>query len=142
MSLRKFLIWAQFFITGISAGLPIPCGVYAPVFMVGAAMGRLLGEVMAVILPASGIVPGGYAVVGAAAFSAGVTRTIASAIILFELTGQLTHLLPVLLSVLIASSVGNFCTLSVYDELLREKGLPFMPPIRTYLCSRPFRNFL
>jgi hypothetical protein len=62
-------------------------------------------------------------------------RTIASAIILFEVTGQLSHLLPVLLTVLIASSLGNFFTLSVYDELLREKGLPFMPPIS--MCPFP-----
>jgi len=68
--------------------------------------------------------------VGAAAFSAGVTRTVASGIIVFELTGQMTHLLPVLMTVLIAASVGNFFTASVYDTLLREKGLPYIPAIK------------
>jgi CBS domain-containing protein len=42
----------------------------------------------------------------------------------------MTHLLPVLMTVLIAASVGNFFTASVYDTLLREKGLPYIPAIK------------
>jgi hypothetical protein len=42
----------------------------------------------------------------------------------------MTHLIPVLMAVLIAASVGNFFTLSVYDTLLREKGLPYIPAIK------------
>jgi len=36
----------------------------------------------------------------------------------------------VLISTLIASAVGNLFTLGVFDMLLKEKGLPYMPPIR------------
>ena len=53
------------------------------------------------------ITAGGYAVVGAAAMAAGVTRTISTAVIVFELTGQLNHMLPVLVAVLAACGVGN-----------------------------------
>ena len=46
----------------------------------------------------SSIMPGGYAVVGAAAMSGSVTHTISTAVIVFELTGQITHILPVMVS--------------------------------------------
>lgn len=121
----------EFIMCGISVGLPIPCGLYTQMFILGAALGRLVGEVLHVwnILP--GLVPAGYAVVGAAAFAAGTTRTLSSSIICFELTRQLEHLLPVLLAVLIASAVGNFFGPSIYDELLKMKGLPYMPPFKS-----------
>ncbi|CAG2120255.1 unnamed protein product, partial [Medioppia subpectinata] len=76
------------------------------VFKIGAAFGRLVGEVMAQLFPSgisfggsrNPIVPGGYAVVGAAAFSGAVTHTISTSVIVFELTGQMTHIIPVIIS--------------------------------------------
>lgn len=62
----------------------------------GTAIGRLIGEILKAAMPHAGIIPGAYAVVGAAAFSAGVTRTLSTSVIVFELTGQLNHMLPVL----------------------------------------------
>jgi chloride channel 2 len=50
---------------------------------------------------ASQILPAGYAVVGAAAYAAGVTHTLSSAVIVCEVTGQLTHLGPILVRALI-----------------------------------------
>ena len=48
--------------------LPIPSGVFFPVFVLGAAIGRLIGETMATAFPngvnGSMVAPGGYAVVG------------------------------------------------------------------------------
>lgn len=45
--------------------------------------------------------------VGAAAMAAGVTRTVSCAVMVFELTGQLNHMLPVLVAVLAAYGVGR-----------------------------------
>ncbi len=42
------------------------------------------------------ISPGGYAVVGAASLAGSVTHTISTSVIVFELTGQITHILPVM----------------------------------------------
>ena len=47
------------------------------------------------------IAPGGYAVVGAAAMAGGVTHTISTSVIVFELTGQITHILPVMVNLII-----------------------------------------
>lgn len=43
----------------------------------------------------------GYAVVGAAALASGVTRTLSTAVILFELTGQLSFLVPVMVCIIL-----------------------------------------
>ena len=94
-NLALFIV-LKFFLTAISLGLPVPCGLYTPVFLMGAAGGRIVGELVALFFEDGYIIPGGYAVVGAAAMSAGVTRTISTAVIVFELTGQLEFLLPVL----------------------------------------------
>ena len=41
---------------------------------------------------------GGYSIVGAAALAGSVTHTISTSVIVFELTGQITHILPVMVS--------------------------------------------
>lgn len=45
------------------------------------------------------IVPGGYAITGAASLAGSVTRTISTSVIVFELTGQISHVLPVVVSI-------------------------------------------
>ncbi|KAB5589136.1 ClC voltage-gated chloride channel protein [Ceratobasidium theobromae] len=52
--------------------------------------------------------PGVYAMIGAAATLSGVTRTTVSlAVIMFELTGTLTYVIPVMLSILVAKTVAD-----------------------------------
>ncbi|CAL1547761.1 unnamed protein product [Lymnaea stagnalis] len=121
----------------MSNTLPIPAGVFVPVFTIGAAFGRLVGESMAAWFPEgiqSGdimrkIVPGGYAVVGAASLSGSVTRTVSTAVIVFEVTGQISHVLPAVISVLIANAVANMFTPSFYDSIIKLKKLPYLPDI-------------
>lgn len=124
-----------------------------PVFVLGAAFGRLVGEGVFSLDPyghISGDIqffvrPGVYAVVGAAAFCGAVTHTVSVAVIVFELTGQLCHLLPVMVSspnfyfnhfiilfqiaVLIANAVASYLQPSIYDSIIRIKNLPYLPDI-------------
>ncbi|KRY52109.1 Chloride channel protein 2 [Trichinella britovi] len=99
------LLW----IMAVILTLPIPCGVYMPVFVIGinsAAFGRLLGEAMTVAFPeglrndgeVSPIIPGAYAVVGAAAFVGAVTHAISVSVVTLELTGEVQYMLPMLVS--------------------------------------------
>eukprot|EP00962_Isochrysis_galbana_P060416 scaffold34853_cov67-Isochrysis_galbana.AAC.1 len=109
-------IVCKFVFTSVAVGCPISCGMFTPVFLIGAAVGRLYGELLNDLTPIDMMITaGGYAVVGAAAMAAGVTRTVSTAVIVFELTGQLNHMLPVLVAVLIATGVGNACNASIYD---------------------------
>lgn len=123
------LVLVKFPLIAISIGLPIPAGVFIPCFLLGSGMGRLYGEFMRLLF-GSAIVPGGYAVVGAAAFTAGVTRALSVAVVLFEVTGQLKHMVPTLAAVLIAVIVANGINRSLYDTLIIMKELPYMPHMR------------
>ncbi|EOD41781.1 hypothetical protein EMIHUDRAFT_95008 [Emiliania huxleyi CCMP1516] len=122
----------KFVFTCIAVGCPISCGVFTPVFLIGAAGGRLFGELLNDITPVDvQITAGGYAVVGAAALAAGVTRTV----IVFELTGQLSHMLPVLVAVLLAYGVGNACNTSIYDTMMTLNKLPYIQPLKPHHAS-------
>ncbi|ELU02185.1 hypothetical protein CAPTEDRAFT_218810 [Capitella teleta] len=123
----------RFWMTAVSITLPVPAGVFMPVFTIGAAFGRLMGECMAVWFPGGlgghVVVPGGYAIVGAAALSGSVTHTISTSVIVFELTGQMGHVLPCVIAVLISNAVATALTPSIYDSLIQIKKLPYLPDI-------------
>uniref|UniRef100_A0A3B5ADC5 Uncharacterized protein n=1 Tax=Stegastes partitus TaxID=144197 RepID=A0A3B5ADC5_9TELE len=53
------------------------------------------------------IIPGGYAVIGAAALTGAVTHTVSTAVICFELTGQISHILPMMVAVILANMVAQ-----------------------------------
>lgn len=62
---------------------------FIPVFKIGAAFGRIVGEALHLYFPygvryggkIAQIIPGGYAVVGAAAFSGAVTHTVSVGVV-------------------------------------------------------------
>ena len=120
------MVVIKFIITAISQLAGLSCGVYTPLFVLGAAYGRLIGEIIAYFVP-NEIAPLSYAVVGAAAVCGSATHTISTAVIIVELTGQFHLLLPILLSVLLADGIAKLLSPSIYDELLFQKGLPYMP---------------
>lgn len=107
-------------------------GVFGPVFLEGAFLGRLFGDLMAVIFPTLGVSPTAYAIVGAAAFASGVTRTISTALIVVELTYRVNLLIPVLLAVLLANFVGRMLSLSVYSVMIQAKDLPQLPRFKLF----------
>ena len=110
-------ILATFGLSIFAATLPVPTGVLIPAFKIGAAFGRIVGEGMNVWFPSGfsyedhsfrhHIVAGGYATVGAASFTGAVTHTISISVIVFEMTGQITHIIPILISVLISNAIGK-----------------------------------
>lgn len=66
---------------------------------------------------------------GAAAFTGAVTHTISITVIVFEMTGQMTHMIPVILSVLISNAICQKLELSIYDSVIQIKKLPFLSPL-------------
>lgn len=129
------LVVVKFPLIVVSIGLPVPAGVFIPCFLLGSGFGRLYGELLKLIF-GSAIVPGGYAVVGAAAFTAGVTRALSCAVVIFEVTGQLKHMVPTLVAVLLSVITANSINRSLYDVLIIMKQLPYMPHMRRDLSPR------
>ncbi|XP_062847547.1 chloride channel protein 1 [Trichomycterus rosablanca] len=130
-------LFMKFWMSAVSTTMPIPSGAFMPVFILGAAFGRLVGEIMATLFPNGilfdGIVyrilPGGYAVIGAAAMTGAVTHTVSTAVICFELTGQISHILPMMVAVILANMVAQGLQPSLYDSIIQVKKLPYLPEL-------------
>lgn len=74
--------------------------------------------------------------VGAAAFSGAVTHTLSPALLAVELTGQLSHAVPVLLATLLANALARAGRRpSFYDALSISKRLPHLPSL-ALACPR------
>ncbi|XP_046388318.1 chloride channel protein 2 isoform X3 [Ischnura elegans] len=136
VSLAAFLAFT-FVFSIVGSTIPVPSGSFIPVFKIGAAFGRIIGEAMHVWFPfgvryggiATPIIPGGYATVGAAAFSGAVTHTISVSVIVFEMTGQITHIIPIMIAVLISNAIASLLQPSLYDSIILIKKLPYLPDL-------------
>ncbi|KAF4660163.1 Chloride Channel [Perkinsus chesapeaki] len=114
--------------------LPLPAGVFAPTFLAGALLGRFYYLVTFTIGDSTKLFSfekpaNAYAIVGAAALSGGFTRTISTAVIVFELTNNLSLLVPVITAVLVAYTVNGALMPSFYDVMLIFRELPYTPAL-------------
>lgn len=75
------------------------------------------------------IVPGGYAVAGAAAFSGAVTQSVSTSLVAFELSGEIAHLIPTLVATVISNAIASLFAPSMYDSIILLKKLPFLPEL-------------
>ena len=109
-------------LTIITFGCKVPSGIIIPALDAGAFFGRLVGQ----LLPS--ISPGIFAMVGAAAFLAGVSRmTISLCVIMFELTGELEYIVPHMIAILVAKWVADALEREgVYDLAQTVLGHPFL----------------
>ncbi|KAJ5365366.1 Cystathionine beta-synthase core [Penicillium concentricum] len=133
------------FLTIITFGIKVPAGIYVPSMVVGGLMGRIVGHLIqywalrhptfflfdscpAVAGIEACVTPGVYALIAAGATMCGVTRlSVTLAVILFELTGSLNHVLPFSLSVLCAKWTADAIEpRSIYDLLTDMNSYPFL----------------
>ena len=125
-----FIFITRFALTAACLSLPIPAGLFMPVFLLGGILGRLSGETFDYLgILDNNFVPGEFAVVGAAAFAAGATRAISTAAIVIEVTGQYHMLLPVSIGVVAAYFVANRFAKPVYDCLVTANAFPHLPKV-------------
>ncbi|GMT32370.1 hypothetical protein PFISCL1PPCAC_23667 [Pristionchus fissidentatus] len=109
-------------------GLAVPSGVFIPALLTGAAWGRLYGLGVEKLFPnITGIDPGKYALMGAAAQLGGVVRmTISLTAILLEATKDMTFGLPIMLVLMIAKWVGDFLSEGLYDLCIELSEVPLL----------------
>ncbi|XP_053399925.1 H(+)/Cl(-) exchange transporter 4-like isoform X2 [Mercenaria mercenaria] len=129
-------------ITVFTFGMKVPSGLFIPSMAVGAIMGRLIGIGMEQLVIANrysplfknmcqsdcAITPGLYAMVGAAAALGGVTRmTVSLVVIMFELTGGLQYIVPLMLATMASKWVGDALgKQGIYDAHIRLNGYPYL----------------
>lgn len=110
------------------AGLAVPMGNFIPSMLIGALVGRFMGETIAFsgydVLADAGV----YAMVGSAAMLGGFTHmTIAVVVILVEASRDLSLVSPLMLSIFISNIVSTRVNQHSYDEVLMlRKGVPFL----------------
>ena len=140
----------------ITLGAKLPAGAFVPSLFIGACVGRCVGAAMkglelhyhgATIFASCAesqqcIVPGVYAIVGAAAVLAGVTRMkLCLAVIVMELTGGLDYVVPCMLASLLASWTADwFGVRSLYEYQAAEKQLPLVSDQLTHLFDTASRQ--
>ena len=131
-----------FFLASITFGLQIPAGIILPSIAIGALYGRAVGLTAQVWQEAhpsflvfssckpdmACVTPGTYAIVGAASALAGATRmTVSIVVIMFELTGALTYVLPIMIAVMISKWVGDAISpMGIYESWIHFNGYPFL----------------
>ena len=140
----------------ITFGTSVPAGIFIPSMTVGASFGRIIGIFAKTFhqvqldnwyqCPAEGlcITPGTYAMVGAAATLAGVTRmTVSLVVIMLELTGAMTYVLPVMIAVMVAKWVADALEPEgIYDALIRLRGYPFLDSREVYKGNALLREIM
>ena len=112
-------------LTTLTFGIKVPSGIIIPALDAGAFFGRLLGQLP---ILSTTISPGIFAMVGAGAFLAGVSRmTISLAVIMFELTGELEFIVPNMIGIMVAKWVADAISEEgVYDLAQTVLGHPFL----------------
>ena len=117
-----------FILAVVAYGIQVPSGLFVPCIVMGCSWGRLWGEILRDWMGPQ-IMPGTYALVGAASMLAGVTRlTITLAVILYETTNQVTLGIPTMIAILVAKVVADQFNISLYDIHIALKALPFIEP--------------
>ncbi|KAI8349423.1 chloride channel [Blakeslea trispora] len=149
-------------LTVITFGCTVPGGIFLPSLIIGAITGRIIGLIMQYItltypdawpLTACAddfatrgecIIPGVYAIVGAAAGLAGVTRTtISLVVVMFELTYSLTYALPIMIAVMVAKWIADATFVEgIYDLLIDLKQYPYLEARRDYIHTMTILNII
>ncbi|OWB64072.1 hypothetical protein B5S29_g5107 [[Candida] boidinii] len=154
VSILFFISVESFLLSAYSYGCNIPGGVLFPSLVIGGLVGRIFGEIEQYIqikaigvdtlgkcfvknegmkiaassLQCIKISPASYAVVGSASFLASITNmSIAVVVLVFEMTGALTYVLPIMIGVLVSRSFSNF----LLDKSIYELWL-------TSIFNRPY----
>ncbi len=105
-------------------------GVFAPSLFCGAMVGAAFGAVAQYVAPGTVGSPGAYALVGMGALFAGAARApITAVVILFELTGEYTIILPLMLAIVLATGVSHLASHdTVYTRKLLRRGIDLEEP--------------
>jgi chloride channel 3/4/5 len=131
-----------FFLASFTFGLDIPAGIILPSVAIGALYGRAFGTMFKMWQNAYPnffffnscepdvpcVTPGIYAIVGAASALGGATRmTVSIVVIMFELTGALTYVIPIMIAVMLSKWCGDiFGKRGIYESWIHLKEYPFL----------------
>jgi CIC family chloride channel protein len=122
--------------TSLTIGIGGSGGVFAPSLFIGAMLGSACGQILHHVAPGVAGPAGAYGLIGMGAVFAGAARApITAVIIMFELTGEYTIILPLMAAIVLATGISRLATQdTIYTLKLRRRGVD--------LDARPTANQL
>ncbi|MBE7189449.1 chloride channel protein, partial [Jatrophihabitans endophyticus] len=133
------LLVGKLVVCSVTIGIGGSGGVFAPSLFCGAMTGAVFGDAVHAVAPATGGSVGTYALIGMGAVFAGAARApITAVVILFELTGEYSIILPLMLAIVLAAGVSHLVSRdTVYTRKLLRRGIDIDEPADAALRRRP-----
>jgi CIC family chloride channel protein len=118
------LLLGKMLATSLTIGIGGSGGVFAPSLFIGAMLGSAFGELVRAALPGAGPA-GAYALIGMGAVFAGAARApITAVVIMFELTGEYSIILPMMVAIVLATGLAHRLSGdTIYTLKLRRRGV-------------------
>ena len=119
------LMVGKMFATSLTIGIGGSGGVFAPTLFIGAMAGVAFGTIANDLWPAATESAGAYGLIGMGAALGGATRApITAVVILFELTGEYSIILPLMAAVAMAAGTGRLLSkTTIYTAKLWRRGV-------------------
>ena len=116
-----------------TAGMAPALGTMIPALLIGSVLGRIAGLGVTDLVGVhegeawTWVDPGGFALIGAAAFFGGLTRlTFSLAVVMIEITDETHFLLPIMTAVMVGKWTADSLIESLYHNLIELKCFPFL----------------
>ncbi|GHJ41510.1 hypothetical protein Sm713_71190 [Streptomyces sp. TS71-3] len=123
--LLALLLVGKVVATSLTIGIGGSGGVFAPSLFMGAMLGAGYGNVVHQVLPGTAGPVGAYGLIGMGAVFAGAARApITAVIIMFELTGEYSIILPLMAAIAVATAVSKVLSRdAIYTLKLTRRGV-------------------
>jgi CIC family chloride channel protein len=149
LSLIPLFFVIRFLLTTTNCSAGAPGGIFAPLLVLGALIGLAIGQIAHMLAPQVVPIPAVFAVVGMAAYFTAIVRAPLTGIMLIiEMTGNYSQMLPLLVSCFCAYAVAELLKdLPIYEALLErdlQRGGPsiyFTQPVVVDFTIRPHAPF-
>ncbi len=127
------LLVVYFSLCCYTAGMAPALGTMVPALLIGSVLGRIAGLGVTDLVGIRNseawtwVDPGGFALIGAAAFFGGLTRlTFSLAVVMIEITDETHFLLPIMTAVMVGKWTADSLIDSLYHNLIELKCFPFL----------------
>ncbi|MGI8678259.1 MAG: chloride channel protein [Jatrophihabitans sp.] len=124
------LLAGKIIATSLTIGIGGSGGVFAPSLFIGAMTGAAYGQTLHHLAPGLAGPAGAYALIGMGAVFAGAARApITAVVIMFELTGEYSIILPLMTAIVLATGLSHLLTTdTIYTLKLRRRGVDLDQP--------------
>ncbi|HEY1486251.1 MAG TPA: chloride channel protein, partial [Micromonosporaceae bacterium] len=124
------LLIGKMIATSLTIGIGGSGGVFAPSLFIGAMLGSAYGQILHHVMPGLAGSAGAYGLIGMGAVFAGAARApITAVVILFELTGEYSVILPLMAAIALATGVSHLLSQdTIYTLKLRRRGIDLANP--------------